>query len=64
MLDCKPLVTPMLHNLKLSAELDSNLVDPSLFKHMIGSMMYLVNTKFDISHQILIWLETSTASMV
>jgi hypothetical protein len=32
MLDCKPLATPMVPNLKLSVDLDSNLVDPSLYR--------------------------------
>jgi hypothetical protein len=30
MLDCKPLATPMVPNLKLHADLDSEMVDPSM----------------------------------
>lgn len=45
MLDCKPLATPMVPNMKLS---DSDLVDPSVYGQLIGSLMYLVNTRPDI----------------
>jgi hypothetical protein len=41
-MDCKPMTTPMMSNLTLHVDLDSNLVDPSEF---IGSLMYLVNTR-------------------
>jgi hypothetical protein len=45
MMDCKPLATPMAPNLKLHADLDSDLVDPSMYRQLIGSLMYLVNTR-------------------
>jgi hypothetical protein len=48
MMECKPLATLMVSNLKVHGDLDSNLVDPSLCKELIGSLMYLVNTKPDI----------------
>lgn len=32
MMDCKPLTTPIILNLKLHADLDSNLVDPSVYR--------------------------------
>jgi hypothetical protein len=48
MLDCKPLATPMVPNLKLSTDLDFNLLNAFLYKQFIGSLMYLVNTKLDI----------------
>jgi len=48
MLDCKPLATPMIPNLKLHADLDSDLIDPSLYTQLIGSLMYCVNTILDI----------------
>jgi hypothetical protein len=47
MMDCKPLATPMVPNLKLHVDLDSDLVDPSLYKQLINSLMYRVNTKLD-----------------
>jgi hypothetical protein len=45
MMDCKPMTTPMMLNLKLHGDLDSDLVDPSVYRQLIGSLMYLVNTK-------------------
>lgn len=46
MLDCKPLATPTMRNLKLSAHLDSDLVAP-VYWQLIGSLMYLVNIRLD-----------------
>jgi hypothetical protein len=38
----------MVPNLKLFADLKSDLVDPSLYRQWISSLMYLVNTKPNI----------------
>jgi hypothetical protein len=46
--DCKPMATPMITNLKKVTTSDSELVDPTLYKQLIGSLMYLVNTRPDI----------------
>jgi hypothetical protein len=43
--DYKPTTTPMITNLKKVIALDLELVDPTLYKQLIGSLMYLVNTK-------------------
>jgi hypothetical protein len=32
----------------MHVDFDSNFVDPSLYKLLIGSLMYLVNTRLDI----------------
>jgi hypothetical protein len=37
MMDCKPMTTPMMLNLKLNVDMDSNLVDPSMYRHLVGS---------------------------
>jgi hypothetical protein len=39
MMDCIPMTTSMMSNLKLHADLDSNLVDPSMYRQLIGSLM-------------------------
>lgn len=44
MMDYKPLPTPMAPNLKLYVDLDSNLVDSSVYRQLIGSLLYVVNT--------------------
>jgi hypothetical protein len=46
--DCRPMATPMITNLKKVVTSDSELVDPRLYRQLIGSLMYLVNTRPDI----------------
>jgi hypothetical protein len=48
MMDCKSMATPMVVNLKLLSDSSSDLVDPTMYKQLIGSLMYLVNTRTDI----------------
>jgi hypothetical protein len=48
MMDCKPMATPMVANLKSFVDSDSDLIDPSMYRQLIGSLMYLVNTRPDI----------------
>lgn len=50
MMHCKSMATPMVTNLKKLSESasDSDLVDPMMYKQLIGSLMYLVNTRQDI----------------
>jgi hypothetical protein len=51
MMDCKSMSIPMMKNLKKLSDfaLDSYLVDPTMYRQLIGSLMYLVNTKLDVS---------------
>eukprot|EP00253_Pinus_taeda_P004489 PITA_04489 len=44
MMDCKPMTIPMITNLKRLKSSESSLVDPSKYRQMVGSLMYLVNT--------------------
>jgi hypothetical protein len=50
MLNLKPVATPMVTNLKkLSVSFsDSDEIDPTLYRQLIGSLMYLVNTRPNI----------------
>ena len=46
MMDYKSMATPMVTNLKMLSDsaLDSDLVDPIMYKQLIGSLIHLVNT--------------------
>ena len=46
---CKPMSTPMTTNLRKLDASESELVDPTLYRQLIGSLMYLVNTRENIS---------------
>ena len=49
---CNPMSTPMTTNFKKLDASESELVDPMLYRQLIGSLMYLVNTRPDISFAI------------
>ena len=46
--DCRPMSTPIITNQKKLHAFDSKLVDPTLYHHLIGTLMHLVNTRLDI----------------
>jgi hypothetical protein len=48
MLECKSMNTPMETKLKLLVDTSSELVDAILYRQIIGSLMYLTNTRPDI----------------
>ena len=48
MMDCKAISTPMESNLKLLSDASSNMVDATMYPRIIGSLMYLTNTRPDI----------------
>jgi hypothetical protein len=48
MTECKSMPTPMVMDLKKMSDIDSGDVYPHLYRQLIGSLMYLVNTRPDI----------------
>jgi hypothetical protein len=48
MLECKSMNTPMEAKLKLLVDTSSDFIDATLYRQIIGSLMYLTNTRPDI----------------
>jgi hypothetical protein len=48
MLECKSMNTPMETKLKPLVDTSSQLVDVTLYRQIIGPLMYLMNTRLDI----------------
>ena len=48
MMDCKAMITPMASNLKLLSDASLESVGATMYRQMIGSLMYLTNTRPDI----------------
>eukprot|EP00253_Pinus_taeda_P022408 PITA_22408 len=48
MADCRPVFTLIITNRKKLHSSYSSLVDTTLYKHIIGSLMYLINIRLDI----------------
>ena len=50
--DCESMSTPMVTNWKKLNSSEGELSDPTLYRQLIGSLMYLVNTKPDLSFEV------------
>ena len=48
MMNCKAMTTPMELNLNLLSDASSESVDATMYRQMIGSLMYLTNTRPNI----------------
>ena len=48
MMDCKAMPTPMASNMKLLSDASSESVDATMYRQMIGSLIYMTNTRPDI----------------
>jgi hypothetical protein len=48
MLDCKPASTPMIPGLTLTSSDGVPLVDPAVYRRLLGRLIYLTNTRPDL----------------
>jgi hypothetical protein len=48
MMDCKAMPTLMVTNMKLLSDTYSETMDATMYRHIIGSLMYLMNTRPNI----------------
>jgi hypothetical protein len=55
MMDCKSMSTPMVTNLRKLHDSDTclYLVDPTMYKQLIGSLMYMTHTRPDICYVVI-----------
>lgn len=49
MLNCKPTVTPIDTNVKLSLDVGRELEDPTMYRKIVGSLIYLTLTRPDLA---------------
>ncbi|KAI3703128.1 hypothetical protein L6452_28884 [Arctium lappa] len=50
MLECKPVSTPMEQNVRMCAHEGNNLEDVTMYRQLVGSLIYLTLTRSDITH--------------
>jgi len=50
--DCRPMATPMITNWKKIDASEDKDVDPTLYKQLLGSLMYLVNIRPNICYAV------------
>ena len=52
MINSKPVTTPIEVGIKLSKYEDGDVVNPTYFKSLLGSLRYLTNTRLDILYSV------------
>jgi hypothetical protein len=52
MTDCKSSPTPFLSGVKLEDGRDTPLVDNTLYKQLVGSLLYLTHSRTDLSYTV------------
>ncbi|GJX48248.1 retrovirus-related pol polyprotein from transposon TNT 1-94 [Tanacetum coccineum] len=55
--------TPMIENNKLDEDLQGKPVDATLYRDMIGSLMYLTSSRPDLNHAVCLWCGDGVASI-
>ena len=52
MMACKPMSTPLEQNIKLRSDLGDVLEDPTMYRKMVGSLIYATLTRPDMCHDV------------
>jgi hypothetical protein len=62
MMDCKSMSTPMITNRRKlhDSNTSSDLVDPTMYRQLIGSWMYMIHTRPDICYVVIAMIQFMT----
>ena len=52
MADCKPILVPLDQNGKISADVGYTLEDPTMYRKMVGSLIYVTISRPDLSYTV------------
>ena len=52
MIGCKPISIPLEQNVKLSVDVGELLEDPTMYRHIVGSLIYMTIIKLDLSYDV------------
>lgn len=52
MADCKPILVPLDQNLKLKSNAGEVLENPTMYKKIVGSLIYLTITRVDLNYTV------------
>jgi hypothetical protein len=64
MMDCKSMSTVMVTNLRKlhDSNTGSNLVDPTMYRQLIGPLMYMIHTRTNICYAVIVMIQFMTES--
>ena len=52
MVDCKPILVPLYQNGKISTDTGAILEDPTMYRMMVGSLIYATISRSDLSYPV------------
>ena len=52
MTSCKPLSVPLEQNVKLSVDIGDEIEDPTMFRRIVGNLIYMTITRPDLSYAV------------
>ena len=59
MIGCNPISVPLEQNVKLSADAGELLEDPTMYKRIVGSLIYMTITRPELRVELFYWIGKS-----